>query len=299
MSNEIGLKTADAKPSSLRELTPAEWELVAGGYWTDGFGNPEINVEGKTPSDPNPWGTWPYYPDYDDNGDYDYGGGGGGGGEPMPTDADSHDVTLGNIDRPLKPEEQAAVDALKAFITKVTPAINAIPDNAVLKLKEGGTITGAEVKKIWANTDYVINEKDTKYRNETTRGEANLNGGNPVISFNIDLLVNKAENTGYALSPGGIEFVALHDFAHLLGAAQAYDIVVTAGGLTAAEAASREQMANTIAWAIGQATHETLLTNPEHGYDPAAPTFEISTPAPSPTTSPTKPGDRDWRGSRR
>jgi len=289
---------ASAKKTGLRELTTDEWELVAGGYWTDGFGNPEITVDGEGPSNPNPLGPWPYYPDYDDDGDYDYGGGGGGGGEPMPTDADSHDVTS-TIARPLTAEEQAAVDALKAFVDRVTPKINAIPDNAVLTLKDGSTITGAEVKRIWANTDYVINEKGTLYSNGTTRGEANLNGGNPVISFNIDLLVNKAENTGYALSPGGIEFVALHDFAHLLGAAQAYDIVVTAGGVTAAEEAAREQMANTIAWSIGQATDETLLTNPKHEYDPAKPTFQVPAPPPPPPPSPTRPGDRDWSGSRR
>lgn len=32
--------------SGLRELTPAELELVSGGVWTDGFGNPEISVTG-------------------------------------------------------------------------------------------------------------------------------------------------------------------------------------------------------------------------------------------------------------
>ena len=55
--------------SGLRELTPAELELVSGGVWTDGFGNPEISVTGGDLWYPyNMWG--------DASG---YGGGVGGG----------------------------------------------------------------------------------------------------------------------------------------------------------------------------------------------------------------------------
>jgi len=204
---------------------------------------------------------------------------------PPPADSDSHDVDV-NITRPLTAEEQKAVNDLLAFVSKITAAINALPDNYILNLKEGA-VKASEVKSVWANVDYVINEIGTRYANQTSRGEANYNGGNPVISFNIDLLVD------YSKSQGGIEFVAFHDFAHLLKVAQDYDYKVTrdADGLTKAEEEAREQMANTIARALNLATNQPVLSNPEYGYDSGNPTFQ-SPPAPK--------GDRPtWPGGRR
>ena len=146
--------------TSLRDLTPAELELVAGGE--------NVTVTGPGPSSYDPWeDRWWYEQMFEDQYYDDFGGGGGGGGgEPGPEpDSAAQEVTL-NITRPLTATEQAAVDALNTKIAAIGNVINSLPDNASITLSDGTTATGAELKAIWAATDSSSTRSATLMRME-------------------------------------------------------------------------------------------------------------------------------------
>ncbi len=163
--------------SGVRLLMADELDAVAGGDGedTDDVPTEEIIVTGNRYYVPFPV-TF-------------YGGQGGTAtlNTPEPTDQASVQVEL-NINRTLTAAEGAAVDALNNTIRTATQTINNIPNNAHITLPNGSTVTGAELKQMWASTDFRINEVGTQYANGTTRGEANYAGGNPLVSFNIDTL---------------------------------------------------------------------------------------------------------------
>jgi len=244
--------------TKLRALTPAELELVAGGN--------SITVTGERW---DPWADrWWYDQMFEDHYHDDYGGGGGGGEPPPPADSDSNDVT-NNITRPLTAVEQQAVADLNAKIAAVTNVINAIPDNAAITLSDGTTVTGAELKAIWAATDFVINEVGHTYANGTTLGEANYNGGDPVVSYNIDTLVN------YNAHNGGMEFLILHEIGHMTANSRAHNALINSDGtVTAAEMDDHQRLANDIARAIANQGGLTIMSNPGSGYSPTTPTFQ-------------------------
>lgn len=243
----------------MRELTMTELELVAGGSTSDVTELDEIVVTG--PGDGGgggDWGDWGDWGDYGDYGDYGDGGGSGGGSTDTapPPDEASVDVT-DTINRPLTADEQKAVNDLKATINDVTKAINALSDASKITLPDGSTVTGLELKSLWAKTDFVINEVGTAYANGTTNGESNWNNGDPVFSFNIDLLED------YSNLTGGMEYLALHELAHATQTGRAHN---------ASSAPDNEQVANDIARAIANAGGLDILTNPGGGgYSTTAP----------------------------
>lgn len=114
--------------SGLRELTPAEWELVSGGVWTDGFGNPEIFVNGG--------GYWYSYDMWGDSVGY---GGGGDGGDRGGAGDDSPPYDYANW---LQQECAAdlAVDMIARQIEaliKATPDWNAREYGAIIYMVDG------------------------------------------------------------------------------------------------------------------------------------------------------------------
>ena len=246
----------------MRELTLSELELVSGGNNSSVTDVDEIVVIGNPGGGGGgDWGDWG---DWGDQGDYGDGGGGGGGDAGPPADEASVDVDTSNINRPLTADEQKAVDDLKDAINKTTATINALSDTALVTLSDGSTVSGRELKDIWAKTDFVINEIGTTYANGTTRGESDYNNGDPKFSFNIDIVQN------YSGLHGGAEYLVLHELAHATATGRAHN---------AASATDNEQVANDIARAIANAGGMDIVGSPNGGgYSTSAP-LTFSQPA--------------------
>ena len=102
----------------------------------------------------------------------------------------------------------AALEDLKETIAALEAAIMALADNAVLTLPNGADVTGAELKAIWAKTDFVINDNNFTYANGG-QGEASMNFGEPTISFNIGYV------DAYNNYDGGMNYLVAHELGHL------------------------------------------------------------------------------------
>jgi hypothetical protein len=232
--------------------------------------------------------------DYGDDDDDSEDGGDGDSAPAVDPDGASRDMTVA-----LSPttEQQAVIDRLMTALLAIDSLVANIDPNAILNISGFGTVTGIEAKNIWALVDFTINPIGTTYLNGTTRGQADLNGVNPQISFNIYLL------SDYDALTGDINFVILHDFAHLLTVSQAHLLAIQADDpttpgvnesiVTAAEVDARERLANDIARAIANAgvlpvlptapTHESAP--PEYGYSTDDPLPFVPPPAPSQESS--------------
>jgi hypothetical protein len=241
--------------SGIRLLMADELDAVSGGDGddTDDVPTEEIIIVG------NRWYV-PFPLSY-------YGGGGGTATPNTPEGTDQSSVQVEvNLNRTLTNEELAAVDALNNAIRAATQAINNIPNNAQITLPNGSTVSGAELKAMWASTDFRINEAGTGYANGTTRGEADYAGGNPLISFNIDTV------KGYnAHGAAGMNYLIGHELGHMTNAGRAYDTAAASGGYTPAETAYSEQLANDISRAIANAGGLQYLTNPTYGFSTPSP----------------------------
>ena len=175
----------------------------------------------------------------------------GGGAEYDPDEVDS-DVNaievVVNINRPLSGEEIVALEALRDSIIRVNNAISALADNEMITLPNGSQVTGRELKEIWSKTDFVINDVGIEYDNGSRRGEAEFSNGNPVISFNIDNVVNYNKHF-----ESGTNYLVLHEVGHLTSANRAYDMLVNISQSLV------EQMANDIASAIAYESSLDIL----------------------------------------
>jgi len=183
---------------------------------------------------------------------------------PEPDDEDSIRVEL-NIDRPLTEEEQKALDDLNEAIIRITQAIDQIPDDAVLTMEGGRTVSGSELKQLWSKIDFEINEIGTMYPNGLPTGQADYNNGNPFVSLNIDTV------KGYNELFGGINFLPLHELAHMTNAARDYyQSLYSDGAYTNEEFAQNERFANDIARAIANYGNIDVLSgsNVKYGYTP-------------------------------
>ena len=255
----------------MRELTQTELEFISGGD------DETIIVTGTRY--PPPYYPPPYYyppppPPY-------YGGGGGGyyppPPPPPPADADVHETTVNLDESKLTADEKTALADFKASVARADAWVKALPDNVQLKLDNGQIVTGAEVKAAWAKTDFVVNPAGTPYANGTTRGEAAYNGGNPVVSVNIDTV------NGYNNSAGGTDYLVLHEVAHLTSDQRSSYTALSAGGYTEAERTSHERMANDIARGVVAYNNGTVMANPGDGYSTSNPTFQAPPPPPPPS----------------
>ncbi|MGZ8284257.1 MAG: hypothetical protein ACXWUQ_01360 [Allosphingosinicella sp.] len=264
----------------MRELTFEELEYISGG---EDEGE-EIVVTGtRYPNYVAPWGTGggggspPYAPP-------PYYGGGGGGYPPAPPpppppiDEDSHDTQVNLDESTLTEDEKKALADFMASVARVDAWIQALPDNAELTLDNGQVVTGAEVKAAWAKTDFVINPAGTNYANNSYRGESNYNGGDPVVSINIDIL------NGYNNHVGGSDHLVMHEIAHLTADQRSNLSNVTndGNGYTPAESAAHERMANDIARAV--AVWNGGNVNATADYSASHPTFQVPAPPPPPPT---------------
>lgn len=193
------------------------------------------------------------------SGDDDKGGkgGGGGGGDRPPPDEKRIDVTV-NFDRALTPEETAALLDFKAALAANTAFIKGLAASDHVVLANGVTLTGAELKALWAKTDYAINEVGHVYSNSTQRGEANYNDGNPKVSFNIDIVVSYDK-----WGPPGVQFLGFHELGHISQAGRNSNLNIDAnhdGSVSEPERLANERLANDTAAAI--LNHGGIVLNP-------------------------------------
>ena len=241
----------------MRLLMEDELDLIAGGDGEDGDELPTLpTIYVVAEPDRTSW----YMPNF-----YSWGGSPGlnSPDAPEPTDASAVRMDV-MFTRQLTADEQQAVNALAQAIQNTSAAIDAIADNAQIKMPDGRTVTGAELKGIWKNTDFVINENGHQYANGTDRGEANYNNGNPVVSFNISTL------TAYSHLEGGMTYLPLHELGHMTSIArEQYQN-------TNASYEENERLANDIARAIADNVGHTILNNPGGGgYSPNPPVIMI------------------------
>lgn len=172
----------------------------------------------------------------------------GGTGQPIPDEAIIDIQIL--IDRPLTASEEAALEDLMKTIAAIEKAIMELADNAVLTLANGATVTGAELKAIWATTDFAITD-NVNYGNGGP-GAAVMSYGQATIFFNIQGL------DGYDHLGGGTNYLVAHELGHLT---QAGTSLYT-----------DQRTANDIARAILNGADLPYYRTPDFGYSPDAPT---------------------------
>jgi hypothetical protein len=181
--------------------------------------------------------------------------------------------------RPLTESEQAANNKLRQVIDTAKARIDAMPENATLRLSDGKLVTGRELKDIMARLDIQIYD-GRAFRNNShlstdpvtgkvVGGEADFNMGNPVIRLNIGGL------EGYNRNSGGVEYLLLHEVGHMVIASLANLENIGSGGITPAESAIHERLSNDVARALSAFLGMPIIENPGFGYDPLFPTFNV------------------------
>lgn len=245
--------------TGLRLLMEDELELIAGGDGEDGDELPEPaklpEIIVKATADktvfyiPNP-AIWAV--------------GGSTVETPEPKDEAAIHIDV-NIQRPLTAEEEQLIKELAKSIQKANEAINAIPDKAKVTLPNGKSVSGQELKEVWKNTDFVINDNGFKYKNGTDRGEADYNNGNPIVSFNMSLVKS------YGDSEAAMNFLPFHELAHMTSAGRDQNAAFVSGKSTNDQ---NERLANDIARAIANYSGVPILSDPGGGYTPEAPVFK-------------------------
>jgi hypothetical protein len=195
------------------------------------------------------------------------GGGGGGdfsGGLGPPIDYEppvSHDGDPNSI---------AAAATLAAAITSVDDAIDNLPDNAVIRMPDGSTMTGAEIKALWNSMSFHVT---TGVNYGAGRGGAN-HGASVAIS-------SETVNGYFAHGANGLNFLLLHEIAHNTAFARSSYNAFWASHLAAGGTASNfhpgttgyfeqnERVANNVARILGAFARVAIPTGggfPTHGY---------------------------------
>lgn len=98
--------------------------------------------------------------------------------------------------------------------------ISSIPDTAVIILPHGNRVSGAELKQIWAKTDFTIIDNHIPgnpplFSNGTNRGQADYNNGNPMISFAIGQVVANVDESSVSAGGRGGLWVIFHELGHM------------------------------------------------------------------------------------
>ncbi|MGO1073412.1 hypothetical protein [Lysobacter sp. CA199] len=204
---------------------------------------------------------------------------------PAPADSVTAPTVNVNVGRALDADEQRAVDALNASIRDVTRTINGIPNEARMTLADGRTVSGEELRDMWSKTQFTLHHTGyNEYRNKSARGEADYNGGDPQIGYNIDNL------TKYSRVPGGMNYLVLHEIGHMTVAGRETNTDVHRDDtLTHEENETNERLANDVARGIAHRGGLSILpaTGPtaptQGGYSADIPSFD--------TPAPPQPGD--------
>lgn len=170
-----------------------------------------------------------------------------------------------------------AVSALLKTLAIMSPLIEQLPPNLWAKLSKG-SVSSDEILVMWRAMRITIRPEAHVYDNGTSRGEANRNGGSPLISFNIDNLAKYA-----AHGVEGLSYLILHEIGHMTAAGWALNSKLDAerrasgaAALTIDQEIENELHANDVVRAVADYFNQhklgtlIVLQKPTHGYtDPA------------------------------
>lgn len=123
-----------------------------------------------------------------------------------PTDFDPPKVAA-EVVEPATAEERAkvqeAAEKMTAEVARLTPKINALPDDKQVRMADGAIITGAELKALWNTIDFVITNR--------TFGQGRAGAFDP--NKNIATF-SATDALGYDRHPNGLSFALLHEVVH-------------------------------------------------------------------------------------
>ncbi len=192
------------------------------------------------------------------------------------------------IDRELKPEERTALAQLDASIQATTRTLGAIPAVARMTLADGRSVSGSELREMWSKTEFAIHDTGYNgYRNKSARGEADFNGGEPRIAFNIDVV----ERYGHPL--GGMNYLVLHEIGHMTSAGrETNEQVYRDKVLTAEENRINERLANDVARGIANHGRLDVLARDDSKENPTLADYSAETPTFQTPAPPLEEGGR-------
>lgn len=110
------------------------------------------------------------------------------------------------------PKVQAAAKKMIDQVTRLTPMIDNLPNDAVITFKNNVTMTGAELKDWWRRANFLV----------TDRTDFGMDRAGAVVGtlsqFNADAVL------GWDAHPNGLAFIMLHEIVHMTPAARAFDL---------------------------------------------------------------------------
>jgi hypothetical protein len=134
---------------------------------------------------------------------------GGGGAPPEPTDYDPPRVAAEVTNSANAAAVQAATQQLTNQVSRLTPIINSISNNAVIRFGNGRTMSGQNLKQLWLVTDFTVTDRDFG----TDRGGA-TNGFESIIRFST-VVGYAAFGPGGANGQSGLSFLIFHEMSHI------------------------------------------------------------------------------------
>lgn len=208
---------------------------------------------------------------------WNFGGGSPGTTADNPEAADTKSIHIDlKLTRALSATEQKALTDLNSSLQSIMHGLDAVQNNAQIKMANGVTVTAQEMKGYLSRLDFSVGEGQT-FSNGSNTSESIFNNGDTQINLNIATLVN------YNALAGGLNYFVLHELAHDTTANRTLynSLYNDADHYTANDVTRVEQDANDIAKAVANASGVNTLANPTYGYG-AVPTFAVPAPTPPP-----------------
>ena len=238
----------------MRALTDSEMGRTLGG--DDG----DIIVVGTPYDSPDVWFWSPFDPIMN----FNFGGGTAPiAPSPAPLNQNmtggTHRIDLSHLTHTLTSDEQHALNDFAAALARNDAQVGRLQVHIGEQLSDGSVVSSNEIKSLFSQLNFIVNEAGTTYGNATDRGQASY----PNVEFNLDTIV------AYDKLSGGLDFLALHELGHITAEAQNnYQGAAADGTITAAEMKTQEVMANDIARAILQYSGATVYNEQVYGYSP-------------------------------
>lgn len=157
-------------------------------------------------------------------------------------------------------EQAALINRFRQAVENSRNAINGLHPDAELRLRDGLQVESYELKDLISKSSFRIDPPGTRYPGAHGQqiGQADYNGGYPVIRLSLDSL------EGYGFHDGGLNTLVLHEIAHVTEAVRAFysRVYNDADGYTAQDAAAHEQLAFDVSRAILEARSLRIWRRP-------------------------------------
>lgn len=169
----------------------------------------------------------------------------------------------------------AAATKLKAALEAINEEIQNLSDTDTVTLKDGSTVTGAELKGLWEQATFTVSDRTSILSDSA---------GGAVTGMNSEMHFSTVDGWS-AADPNGLKFIALHEIAHMSPEGQAYgqqqwnehraadgDLTNTAEDQAtynkdSIDFVQNEQYANHAARELARMLDiPDMATNPTHGY---------------------------------